>query len=1409
MDTLNRTFNNITAQQSLAANAVDSTGQFKWMIRVIPFLEFIIFGIIIFLGIPMGIVAGAMGAQKGGAMIVNYAFGLVAFSFIDVALAIVQSISMYYYGNKMTAVVAQLGSNPFTSVGMAEYLQNFQYMSGMMGLASVITVPLVVGIVFKGESMAALGALNSVQNKYSGDKGGASAKDALATQSAKHQFEAHEQEAYARGELQKFGIEAPKSASAVQTLDSIISEGEKYGQAGGALAAGSAMNNGSMSAYANSKVTAGTGHGMQSTAMDVGSGVALAGVINKDPSALGDFAFQSGTTAEGNFVSTANLGHASQEEGSEISRKDQVRAASALAGKAKADEVGAGLGLIEMTGMFDENGTLVNNGTTSESIKGAKITSAQKALSQIGLGSTGDIDKISAKAFEDGARSGQTMNEASDLMFSGKKDANGREIYDRDKAAKGAALKEIGSLQADAQTAIAADEKTTKEKNGDVDYIMGTGAQGRKAANDMIGVGEKFGAMSNKDQIDLMRQEKENAGVGFVGGIEATNAEIQKHNSGKDAIKDMITQAQKKGIESAADSQNLRTDYGDDLENSKKLISDKQKDSIVAENEKLKNQKSKIQSQSSFHDSDNKKIEEIDKKINTNNERLANNDSMTMTEQSQLISQSKIDSQLGQAVGIKNNVDNKSVGYAENAKYGEESKQQATKAKIDTMGGVENAVSADVAEASLKAVQQKMGTTGSLSEYLQSKAGGSHSSAEAASMAKAIMEGGQGAAEFMRQAISGAGALAFAQSMGKTRSGVDSLEKFDNAEQYAENEGKKASAIASKEKGKLLLDKDQNHADAFVNKLIDWSAGGDPKKREEAVQLAQKQGLLKKGKDGKLHAPTGTEFSDALAVMSAGDMGRDKQFQFMGKSFNIDRDAQGNTRFQGTSQETDSVGRKYDSGHEMKFYDNLGRAILGKDATGQQVKDFANITKSFTDVEDFATSKKGVLGAMNNGALGALKEYDKKFGTDFYGKTKDAMKDDNVGDFVANSFNDFGKLGAGVLALETGSRALGAKNGVVKPAFTKLADFVDPDGSARSKLSGNSSDNPPDNTSQSDKSQTNDSVNDKGSKQSTPPRNTNFAGQPTEHHPTNQSKGIVSKFSEMFKSPKMEKFSEIASRAFGKSHDARGFMLAAGTTAAAGYALFGGTDASASEFPIPKVNSAQALEGAKRDMMLQKAPLAKSGTVLDNTLEDASQHTGYAALGMSALGLISKTAARVAPIAGDVYAAVDTANRANKGDYIGAAMSATIGAASNIPVVGTAAALAVAGTQAVTDYMGITGGNGNTPSISPAAATALSIPSGGGLTAPTIVQQNTDNHANAQAMAQAITAQGPSYGPTATEATNTRIADIMQDQKNSAFAFNKKMEINSNAAYTKDTMNHKELLEHQSLTAGLNPDNAA
>jgi len=140
-------------------------------------------------------------------------------------------------------------------------------------------------------------------------------------------------------------------------------------------------------------------------------------------------------------------------------------------------------------------------------------------------------------------------------------------------------------------------------------------------------------------------EREKNASTGYIGGIEATNAEIMEHNGGKDAIKDMVTAAQEKGKASATHADNLRDRYGENLSVGYKGLS------------------------------------------------LA--DTMSA------IDGSKLDSQAGQALGVLANKDKGvDVDYADNAMYGEMSKQQSTKAKLDAQGDVEE--QAKILENSMK-----------------------------------------------------------------------------------------------------------------------------------------------------------------------------------------------------------------------------------------------------------------------------------------------------------------------------------------------------------------------------------------------------------------------------------------------------------------------------------------------------------------------------------------------------------------------------------------------------------------------------------------------------------------------------------------------------------------------------------
>ncbi|MDF1879042.1 hypothetical protein JHD46_05235 [Sulfurimonas sp. SAG-AH-194-C20] len=284
-------------------------------------------------------------------------------------------------------------------------------------------------------------------------------------------------------------------------------------------------------------------------------------------------------------------------------------------------------------------------------------------------------------------------------------------MYDRDDASHGEALQAMASLQSSVQTGIAADKKTG-EINGDGDFVAGAGAQARKAANTNIGMGETFGAMTDNQQIGLMAKEKKNASTGFVGGIESQYAEIMEHNDGKDAIKDMVTAAQNKGIQSSGDAKMLRekydTDHDGNIDDASALYSDTQKAKAKASAVKDQAELDMLENGGDDLSKEQKaRVADLKQSIQAD-EAIANNtQSMGLKEQAELLSKQKLDSQLGQALGVKENINNAGVNYAQNAMYGDESQQQSTKAKLDAQGGVEGAVKVDTTDAQIKAKTQQ------------------------------------------------------------------------------------------------------------------------------------------------------------------------------------------------------------------------------------------------------------------------------------------------------------------------------------------------------------------------------------------------------------------------------------------------------------------------------------------------------------------------------------------------------------------------------------------------------------------------------------------------------------------------------------------------------------------------------
>lgn len=178
-----------------------------------------------------------------------------------------------------------------------------------------------------------------------------------------------------------------------------------------------------------------------------------------------------------------------------------------------------------------------------------------------------------------------------------------------------------------------------------------------------------------------------------------------------------------------------------------------------------------------------------------------------------------------------------------------------------------------------------------------------------------------------------------------------------------------------------------------------------------------------------------------------------------------------------------------------------------------------------------------------------------------------------------------------------------------------------------------------------------------------------------------------------------------------------------------------------------------ALQGAKFSPLTEaqkvgsKAPLLMGGAKVGATTAQAGASAGAkVGLGVGAK-LVGKTALKAIPFVGLGMGAYGAYEKTKEGDYKGAALEAASGIASMIPVIGTAASIALQGVSATRDVMRATNEENlkNTNLITSNIATSSSLTNDQ-------ITKTTDNTANAL-----ITANGAMIS--ANEATNKSVID--------------------------------------------------
>ena len=657
----------LSIQSTITNLRTEGLAKFEWLARMLPNAIAIILGILIG-AFPLMIIVMSFFGKNAIKGIANFFMGYIAINFNLVSLALVHNIISYYTAKKAQEAIVSYAGMPFGLTQVNDFMMQQADMAGLAGLIGAISVLGVTPLIFHGETKGLSAALNGVSGAFRGNVG-KTAQDTLknADVQAELDKQAHEEltsggltEAEASSWLSNEGYRRPNSMSAVEAMNGIVKD---IGSAGASHAAQDILHSGNAQNFMNGSAA----QQAQTLNRTAGFGSRV------DMESAGSVAFEDGEVMGSMINKTAELRSGSDSyntsdigSGQAISRfgKDMgsatlanldpdASATVANANNAVLGQVGAGQGLLNKTGVINDDGTLNEESSILRSVMtGSAMQSSGKLMNLKGMG-----DSINGDIESDGF-----YNHMKGSEFQGRNSAN-KNIADGEKW-------------------------------------------------DSLGSDD-----NDPDKVSLMKKVKENEVASTFGGIEATNEELMKHGGVDGAIKDMVTGAQYGGIKSSANAQNLRTNFGPKLENEKVIVSQSDINEAKKEQQNLLSQHNNTMNDKSLSEDEkaNKLTDTIDK-LNAQEDLIDGGvKSTTLRDSIAAIDQSKIDSMSGQAIGIKSNLD-ADVEYAQNAMYGEMSNQQKTKAKLAAHGGVEGAVSVDVMEAGQKASQQKGAVEGLQSE---------------------------------------------------------------------------------------------------------------------------------------------------------------------------------------------------------------------------------------------------------------------------------------------------------------------------------------------------------------------------------------------------------------------------------------------------------------------------------------------------------------------------------------------------------------------------------------------------------------------------------------------------------------------------------------------------------------------
>jgi len=621
---------------------------------------------------------------------------------------------------------------------------------------------------------------------------------------------------------------------------------------------------------------------------------------------------------------------------------------------------------------------------------------------------------------------------------------NPTEAWSADKIAEGQAISAVqGEIKQQGVLNSLTKEANTKNEGDDSKSFrrasMASEFSGRKEENEQLGIGKKWAEISKdgKGDISMMSKVQDNAAVAAIGGITAAYKAISRAGSVDKAIAVANTLADEKAIGSVEHAKNLTKTYGNNLEGRKGALSELKKNASKAATE----------AQAVLDDdnaTDAQKSAAEKKLTSANAMKHATAKSLSLAGVMGAIDKTKVDSMMGQAMGI--NANKTSVDYVENAMYGEMSKQQSTKAKIDTQGGVATSVVSDVAEAKLKAAKQQMGTQSELQQQIASKmTGGTKEEQQKAAenIAKAIMQGGDNLAGSLSSVLGkgikidglgdgakvsdaaslatvGAGALAGTLMGGKTKSDLAATGVYNSPEEYATAQAQKASGMATVDKTRTSKSLDQKQTqkkvDDLYDKVDDIELLESQLIRSGAVEIGTDNKPLR-AKNGNLKALTGPSFTNALSMFGAGDMASTSQMIVAGTRVNQDTDMDGNTLSNADSSQSKSSGFKNNINAKGVYATAIAKNLADNPNDPKEVHALRDTLMHTTDMTSFMTNKDGGLMGITSAGMKALK-------TSGLMSSKQLQKLDDM--FIEKKVDGEDGVGAGSYLLAGGMMTAGA-----------------------------------------------------------------------------------------------------------------------------------------------------------------------------------------------------------------------------------------------------------------------------------------------------------------------------------------------------------------------------------------------